>query len=116
MMQLMLTLQDIMIGMGLFGHTEDMGIEGSGIVRRVGSEVTHIQVDDTVVFMGAGFFQTRIIIPATHCIKSPLNITLEKAATLPVVFSTAVYSLMYLASLRTGQVSNHMISNRCTTN
>lgn len=107
----MLTLQDIMIGMGLFGHTEDMGIEGSGIVRRVGSEVTDIQVDDTVVFMGAGFFQTRIIISARHCVKSPPNITLETAATLPVVFSTVVYSLMHLASLRKGQVSSHMISN-----
>ena len=93
------------MGMGFFGRTEDMGVEGSGIVRRIGSDVTDIQVGEAVAFIGAGFFQTRIIIPAKICVKPPPNIALDAAATLPVVFSTVVYSLMHLASLRKGQVS-----------
>ena len=35
-----------MVAQGLLGSEEELGLEGSGVVRRVGSNVVDVKVDD----------------------------------------------------------------------
>ncbi|GFF24565.1 lovastatin diketide synthase LovF [Aspergillus lentulus] len=98
-----LNFRDIMVSMGLMGDTSEMGLEGSGIVRRVGRSVTSLQAGDRVLFAGKGMMATRKIMPARSCIKIPSGLSLEDAAAGPCVFTTVIYSLMYVGQLRKGQ-------------
>ncbi|KAB8279532.1 ketoacyl-synt-domain-containing protein [Aspergillus minisclerotigenes] len=95
--------KDVMISMGVLGKPEDMGLEGSGVVRKVGTSVKSLQVGDRVVLAGKGIFQTRIIVPERCCLKVPQTLSLEQAATMPVVYATAIHSLVELGGLRKGQ-------------
>ena len=94
-----------MISMGVLGKPEDMGLEGSGVVRQVGTSVKSLQVGDRVVLAGKGIFQTSIVIPERCCLKVPQTLSLQQAATMPVVYGTAIHSLVELGGLRKGQVS-----------
>ncbi|KAF7180982.1 hypothetical protein CNMCM7691_000111 [Aspergillus felis] len=98
-----LNFRDIMTSMGLMGDTNDMGLEGSGIVRAVGRSVTTLQAGDRVLFAGKGMMATRKVIPVGSCIKIPSELSLEDAAAGPCVFTTVIYSLMYVGQLRKGQ-------------
>lgn len=99
-----LTKQDIMISMGVFGHIEGLGAECSGIVREVGQNVNHIQPGDRVAVAYSGVFQTRVVIPAFSCIKIPDNLSLEDAVTMTIAFLTVLYSLLYIGRLEKCEV------------
>jgi NADPH:quinone reductase-like Zn-dependent oxidoreductase len=92
-----------MVSMGLMGDTSEMGLEGSGIVRAVGRSVTTLQAGDRVLFAGKGMMVTRKVMPVGSCIKIPNGLSLEDAAAGPCVFTTVIYSLMYVGQLRKGQ-------------
>ncbi|PKX95178.1 putative polyketide synthase [Aspergillus novofumigatus IBT 16806] len=98
-----LNFKDIMVSMGLMGDTSEMGLEGSGIVRRVGRSVTTLQAGDRVLFAGKGIMATRRIMRVSSCVKIPSSLSLEDAAAGPCVFTTAIYSLMYVGQLQKGQ-------------
>ncbi|EAW16387.1 putative polyketide synthase [Aspergillus fischeri NRRL 181] len=98
-----LNFKDIMVSMGLMGDTSEMGLEGSGIVRRVGRSVTTLQAGDRVLFAGKGMMATRKVMPVGSCIKIPSDLSLEDAAAGPCVFTTVIYSLMHVGQLRKGQ-------------
>ncbi|GFF25207.1 lovastatin nonaketide synthase [Aspergillus udagawae] len=97
------SFQDIMVSMGLMGDTSEMGLEGSGIVRAAGRSVTTLQAGDRVLFAGKGMMGTRKVMPVGSCIKIPTDLSLEDAAAGPCVFTTVIYSLMYVGQLRKGQ-------------
>ncbi|GAB1195409.1 hypothetical protein APSETT444_004668 [Aspergillus pseudonomiae] len=98
-----LNFKDVMISMGVLGKPEDMGLEGSGVVRQVGTSVKSLQVGDRVVLAGKGIFQTSIVVPERCCLKVPQTLSLQQAATMPVVYGTAIHSLVELGGLRKGQ-------------
>ncbi|KAJ5142667.1 Fum1p [Penicillium bovifimosum] len=98
-----LNFRDILISLGLVGDKEQFGLEASGIVRDVGAGVTDFSVGDEVIIISSGNLQSRVIVDEACCLKIPSGISLEQAATLPVVFSTAIYSLVELGSLKRGQ-------------
>jgi NADPH:quinone reductase-like Zn-dependent oxidoreductase len=84
-----------------------MGLEVSGIIRNVGPGVNHVAIGDSVVgFSAKGCFSTRPIISALTCVKIPDVLSLGDAASIPGVFVTAIYSLLDVAQLEAGQVSN----------
>lgn len=94
-----------MITMGLIPGAKDrMGIEATGIIRRVGDLVTKVVPGDNVMMMSPGCLSTRLI--AHEATITPFfdEISLEDAATVPVAFSTAMHSLLGLGKLRKGQV------------
>ncbi|RAL13936.1 polyketide synthase [Aspergillus homomorphus CBS 101889] len=98
-----LNFRDVMISMGLMGATDQVGIEGSGIVRKVGSSVTTLQVGQEVVLSGMGLMCTRKILPADSCYPLPGNMSLAEAAATPCIFLTAIYSLITMANVQRGQ-------------
>ncbi|KAF4231532.1 hypothetical protein CNMCM8980_005228 [Aspergillus fumigatiaffinis] len=98
-----LNFRDIMVSMGLIGETGHIGLEASGIVRRVGAGVANFCPGDRVVMAGRGLMATRRILPAGICTRVADNITLEDAAASPCVFMTVLYSLIHCANLQKGQ-------------
>ncbi|KAE8154183.1 polyketide synthase [Aspergillus avenaceus] len=98
-----LNFRDIMVSMGLLGDTREIGLEASGIVKRVGPAVTDIQVGDRISTFGKGLFRTSKVLPACDCMVLPERLSLEDAASGSGVFTTAIYSLMHCGNLQKGQ-------------
>lgn len=91
-------LPDDMLEDGFTGPT--LGLECAGRIVRVGSSVKNLKVGDRVVTFAASAFSTHVTVPALHAAKLPANLSCEEAATIPVAFLTAYYSLVTLADLQ----------------
>ena len=91
--------------MGVVDAAKDgIGLEGAGVVRRLGSEVKDFKVGDRVIMFDHGCFSTRLAISAKLCAKIPEELSFEEAATLPCVYSTVIHSLLTIGRLEKGQV------------
>ncbi len=91
--------------MGVVDSAKDrIGLEGAGVVRRLGSKVKDFKVGDRVIMLEHGCFSTRIAISAKLCAKIPEELGFEEAATLPCVYSTVIHSLLTIGRLEKGQV------------
>ncbi|KAB8234043.1 polyketide synthase module [Aspergillus alliaceus] len=98
-----LNFKDVAVTMGIVPENEYLlGLEGSGIIRRV-SDADPSIINTRVAFMAKGAMANRIHVPLefTHAI--PDSMTYDEAATMPVVFCTALYSLFNMGNLRRGQ-------------
>jgi NADPH:quinone reductase-like Zn-dependent oxidoreductase len=84
-------------------HSESLSHEGSGIVRRVGSDVTNVKVGDRVCYMGKGLFGNFERFKAQHLHKIRDSDSYEDTASMPLAFSTAVYGLLHLGRLKKGE-------------
>ena len=93
-----LNFKDIMIALGQLPD-ENLGLECSGIVSRVGKDPSHFRVGDRVSAAAAGTFSTYARCPASSAHKMPDEMSFEVASTIPIVFCTAFYSLVELARL-----------------
>ncbi|KAH8678404.1 putative polyketide synthase [Xylariales sp. PMI_506] len=98
-----LNFRDIMTAIGLVKGSKDcLGNEATGVVLRVGSGVDHVKVGDRVAAVSNGLFSTRKVLPARDVIPIPEHFSFEEAATLPIVYLTVVYALMFLGQLTKG--------------
>ena len=106
-----LNFRDVMWNLGLLPEEalEDgyagpaLGMECAGIVSAVGPETLEYEVGDRVVAFVSGGFASHVVTPAFSVSPLPGNLTFEAAATLPVAFLTAYYSLVHLAGLKEGE-------------
>ncbi len=106
-----LNFRDIMLSMGLlsndaingglFGRT--MGLECAGIVTATGKSVKDINVGDKVMATAPSCLGNYAYPKACHVVQKPGNISFPEAATLPVVYVTAYYSLVHLCRIRKGE-------------
>ncbi|KAF7590609.1 hypothetical protein BBP40_002604 [Aspergillus hancockii] len=100
-----LNFKDVAVTMGIVPENEHLlGLEGSGIIRRVAPNICDKALVGTrVAFMAKGAFANRIQVPLdfTHAI--PDTMTSQEAATIPVAFCTALYSLFDMGHLQSGQ-------------
>jgi phthiocerol/phenolphthiocerol synthesis type-I polyketide synthase C len=88
--------------------TLNLGQEGAGIVTAVGKNVNHVTIGDRVFMCTTtGGFASRARAPGTSTAKIPDDLDFESAATMPTVFSTVVYSLLYAGQMVAGDVSLH---------
>ncbi|KAI1824887.1 reducing type I polyketide synthase 10 [Xylaria intraflava] len=78
-------------------------LECSGTVDQVGSGVTGFAVGDRVVAMAPSHFQKYQTVPAWACHKLLATENFDVMATLPLVYSTAIYALNYRARLQAGE-------------
>lgn len=85
--------------------TGDFGFEGAGVITEIGPNVEHLAIGDRVAFSSTGCFSTSQTMPEINCTKIPESLTFEEAATIPVVYGTALYGLLDLARLEKDQVS-----------
>lgn len=81
------------------------GLEVAGIVRRITSSVTNVAVGDRVLAFAEVGLTSRVVAPWQMCSKIPDSLSLEDAATMPVVYGTVIYSLIDVGRLEKGQVS-----------
>ena len=94
-------LPDDILEDGCTGPT--LGLECAGKVVRVGADVERFEVGDPVVAMTGNAFSTHLTIPEARAEKLPPGMSFEAAATIPVAFLTAYYSLVTLANLKAGE-------------
>ncbi|QNA86365.1 quinone oxidoreductase [Sphingomonas sp. So64.6b] len=63
------------------GWPSTLGVEGAGIVKAIGSEVTNIRVGDRIVYGGVlGGYASKRIIPASRAVRLPDKVSSEVAA------------------------------------
>lgn len=103
-----------MVAMGLVGDASELGLEGSGVVRRVGEQVTDFAPGDEVVVVAPGILRNQVIVERRRCRK--LNqlgphVDLEGAATMPTVYATALWVFGHLAKLRKDQVKRRAMAD-----
>lgn len=96
-----------MIAMGFVGDIGELGLEGSGIVRRVGSNVANIMPGDEILILDSGLMRTRIIVNQQHCLKLPKGLSTVDAVNMASVFATAIYSLINVGQLKKSEVCNN---------
>ena len=90
--------------MGIVPENEYLlGLEGAGIVQRVGMDVKEYQVGDRVAFLKNGSFANKIQVPVERAHLIPPTMSFQAAATMPLVFLTSYYSLFNIGGLQRGQ-------------
>lgn len=96
-------------GYGLEGFP--LGIDTTGVIRRVGSNVRNVAVGDRIFALAPhGCITDRLVLPCSLAVKLPDDLTFEDAATMPCCFATAIYSLLNVGGMMKGQVSVPLLS------
>lgn len=99
-----LNFRDIMVTLGQLNiDPSDIGLECSGIVAEIGSNVTSLAVGDRVCAVAHGSFATFPSCSTLKAAKIPDSIPFNVAASIPVVYATAYYCLYDIAHLQKGQ-------------
>ena len=97
-----LNFKDIMAAMGQLQEL-DLGLDCSGIVSRVGSEVKNIRPGDSLMTWTQGSLRSFVRSPENMCAQVPEGMSLGTAVSLPLVYSTAYYALYEVARIRKGE-------------
>lgn len=101
LMWMLALLPEDMLERGYTGPT--LGLECAGRIVQVGASVKSLKVGDHVVALAPSAFSTHVVVPAVMAARVPDGLSSEDAATIPVAFLTAYYSLLRLAKLRRGE-------------
>ena len=104
--ELSLTRQDVMVTLGAIDGERGLGLEASGVVRQVGAEVTHLRPGDRVIALGTGLYTSRLVTSSKLCFPVVEDMSIEDAATIPVAYATAIYSLLTVGQLERAQVGH----------
>ena len=106
-----LNFRDVMATLGLLpasayehsalGH--DVGMEASGVVRRLGEDADYCRVGDEVIFTRGGCIANRMTLEKHFLFAKPARLSMEEAASSLSVYVTAYYALIHLARLGKGQ-------------
>ncbi|KAK3313628.1 hypothetical protein B0H66DRAFT_503226, partial [Apodospora peruviana] len=96
--------KDVATTMGIVPENEHMiGCECAGYVRRVGPGVTGLKVGDRVVAQTDGTYVNHLQVVTDRVHRIPDTMSFEDAATIPLVYLTAIYSLYHVGGLQQGQ-------------
>ncbi|KAK7422917.1 hypothetical protein QQZ08_009273 [Neonectria magnoliae] len=99
-----LNFKDVIVAMGIIPENEHLlGLDGAGIVTRVGPGVTDRHVGQRVAVLERGTLANRVVTPREYTMTIPDSMSFEEGATMPLVFVTSMESLFGLANLRRGQ-------------
>ncbi|OTB02208.1 hypothetical protein M426DRAFT_322916 [Hypoxylon sp. CI-4A] len=103
-----LNFRDVVLARGIISSSAPdghilLGYEMAGIVRKVGSAVTHLSPGDRVMALCNGCMATRNMAPAEISVRIPDTLSFEAAATIPVCFGTAIHGLIDIGRLERGQ-------------
>ena len=94
-----LNFRDVMVAMGQL-DSSTMGFECSGMITRVGPTTSHgLKVGDRVCALTRGNWATYNRLHWTNVSRIPDEMAFEVAASIPVIYVTAYYSLYEMARL-----------------
>lgn len=82
------------------------GLEGAGVVRRIGSQVKTLRVGDRVAVVEHNMFATTVTTLEVLCVKIPNDLSFSEASTMFFPYMTALHSLIDIGGLEKGQVCN----------
>lgn len=100
-MYLMGLLPDEAVENGFAGAS--LGLEFSGVVTRIGADVTNLTVGQPVMGFGSSCFASHVVTRADAIAPMPEGWDFEAAATVPTVFFTVYYALTHLAHIQPGE-------------
>ncbi|MFC0596901.1 SDR family NAD(P)-dependent oxidoreductase, partial [Streptomyces palmae] len=95
--------RDVLISLGMYPDPAQLGTEGAGVVVEVGPGVSGLAVGDRVMGLLTGGFTPLAIADARTLVRMPEGWTFAQAASVPAVFTTAMYALRDLAGVRAGE-------------
>ena len=99
-----LNFRDVMNAAGVYpGGPIPFGAECSGTISAVGSDVEGMQPGDEVIAVTNASFSAFTTADAHAVVPKPPAFSFGQAATIPIAFLTAYYSLHYLAKLSRGE-------------
>ena len=99
-----LNFKDVAVTMGIVPENEHLlGLEGSGVVRRVGKGASKFSVGDRVAILKNGTFANKIQCPVERAHHIPSSMGFKDASTIPLVYLTCMYSLVDIGQLSKGQ-------------
>jgi NADPH:quinone reductase-like Zn-dependent oxidoreductase/acyl carrier protein len=102
-----LNFSDVMKVLGLYPDLPPgplvLGLECSGVISAVGSNVGHFKVGDEVIAAANASLASHVLAPAAFVARKPAHLSFEEAATLPVAFLTAHFALHHTARLQRGE-------------
>ncbi len=99
-----LNFRDVMNAAGVYpGGPIPFGAECAGTISAVGSEVTGLEPGDEVLAVANASFSAYTTADARAVVPKPAAYNFGQAATIPIAFLTAYYSLNYLARLSRGE-------------
>ncbi|MEO0648164.1 MAG: SDR family NAD(P)-dependent oxidoreductase, partial [Cyanobacteria bacterium J06650_10] len=82
------------------GEAGELGLECVGEVIAVGSNVTTVNVGDSVIAIAPTSFSTHVTVSADLVIRKPQSLSPTEAATVPTAFLTAYYALVKIGKLQ----------------
>lgn len=95
---------DLALASGRFDTASNsLSSEYSGVITRTGSGVVGFSVGDRVYGVGRGHFGNYTRVPAAFAQRLQPEDDLAEAATMPLVYMTALYALTHVAHIRQGQ-------------
>ncbi|MEU9356456.1 type I polyketide synthase, partial [Streptomyces griseoloalbus] len=99
-----LNFRDVLNALGMYpGESGPMGTEAAGVVTAVGSAVTGLRPGDRVFGTVPGGFGPVVVADQHYLARVPDTWTQQEAASVPLVFLTALYAFRDLAGLRAGE-------------
>ena len=106
-----LNFRDVMYAMGLLPDEalesgfagQTLGMELSGVVTAVGSEVELFDRGDEVIAFAPSAFASRVVTRQEAVMRKPRSWSFESAATIPTAFFTVYYALEELARAKAGE-------------
>jgi len=98
-----LNFRDVLTALGQYPGEPALGCECVGEVVTVGDAVQDLTVGQRVMAIAPNSFSPYVSVHRAMVIPVPEGLSLEAAATIPVAFLTAHYSLVQLAQLRAGE-------------
>lgn len=106
-----LNFRDVMWAMGLLPEEalEDgfagatIGMELSGHVVAIGSNIKDLSVGDAVMAIAPAAFSTHVVVSRSGVARLPETVSPVAAATVPVAFLTAYYAMIELGRIRAGE-------------
>ncbi|MBB5891325.1 type I polyketide synthase [Kutzneria kofuensis] len=98
-----LNFRDVVTALGMVHVNEIMGGEAAGVVAEVGPGVTDLAVGDRVVGLFTGAFGPLATTHRDYLAPLPTGWSFADAAAVPVIYVTALFGLVDLADLQSGQ-------------
>ncbi|MEH2121102.1 SDR family NAD(P)-dependent oxidoreductase [Nostoc sp.] len=101
-----LNFKDVLLALGMLPVLSDVdlkfGLECAGKIVALGEGVERFEIGDEVIALGDRCFSRFLTTSALSVALKPKHLSLEQAATIPVAFTTAYYSLIKLGRLSQG--------------
>ncbi|KAG8720986.1 hypothetical protein FRC08_016456 [Ceratobasidium sp. 394] len=85
------------------GASDILGVEFSGMIEQLGSEVTGLNVGDEVIGLAYGASHEYLALSAGNIMPKPKNLTWVEAAGIPENFITAFQALIKICELQKGE-------------